>query len=181
MAAPQIVDDSFQKDFKDAVAGALDSSLDYLVYYPAVVKSDNGDNTYDVICDNKALGEFSGLQKIPLRVGLPGTTVVVPVGSRVLVGFEEGNPSQPIICLFSAGTSMTEVAIGAAAVALAKAQEALDALEAIQTAFDAHVHPTAATGPPSVATPVPSVIPLSTNVSYQAAIAVLSTTKLKGE
>lgn len=43
---------------------------------------------------------------------------------------------------------------------VALADEVDDRLSAIQTAFDAHVHPTAAVGPPSVATPVPGVIPI---------------------
>lgn len=52
---------------------------------------------------------------------------------------------------------------------VALASQVLTQLDNIVTAFNQHVHPTAASGPPSVPTPVPTVIPIPTPTSVASA------------
>ena len=73
--------------------------LDLLALYPASVVSQDGDDL-DVICDNALLG---GIKSIPIFCGTPGAKADVPDGTRVLVGFQEGDRGKPYVCLW--GTS----------------------------------------------------------------------------
>jgi hypothetical protein len=76
--------------------------LDYQALYPARVVKQNADGTLELIADNPKLGRT--LSAIQLRRRTPGEIVKVAPGSRVLLGFEEGDPRKPVALLFELGS-----------------------------------------------------------------------------
>lgn len=84
--------------------------------------------------------------EIVIRAGTDGGTITV-------------KPNGDIVIEPGAGKDVY-LGDGAATKRVALADDVDDRLAALQTAFDAHVHPTAAPGPVSPPTPVPGVIPV---------------------
>jgi hypothetical protein len=81
--------------------------MDYLAMYPgSVVKWQRagGVDKLDVRLDDQRFGP--GLTAVPLRVGIPGVLVEVPKGARVLVGFENGSPAQPVAHLWQTSKAL---------------------------------------------------------------------------
>jgi hypothetical protein len=68
---------------------ARPAHLDYLALYPGSVLKDYGDMHVDVQVDDPRLG---ALTRVPIWLGLPGVSVKVSPGARVLVGFHQGDP-----------------------------------------------------------------------------------------
>jgi hypothetical protein len=89
------------KDSLAAVVDAMAKPIDYLALYPAKVVADNGDNTLELVPDDARLPAPS---RVPMRLGLPGVTIKVATGSRVLLGFEGGSPSHPVALLWELST-----------------------------------------------------------------------------
>lgn len=105
--------------------------LDYLALYPArVVSQAQGDGTLTVRPEDPRLPT---LERVPVRLGLPGATVKVLAGGSVLVGFEGGDPRYPVALLWRGGT-IEEVVIDGSVVALTRAD---------------HVHTSATPGSPT--------------------------------
>lgn len=75
--------------------------LDPLALYPGRVVSQGDDGTLDIKPDAVKLG--AGLAMVPIRHGLPGVTVRVRPGARVLLGFEGGDITRPFAALWEAG------------------------------------------------------------------------------
>lgn len=95
----------------------------YLGQYVCTIAAQNADGTLDLLPDDLRI-RASGLQSVPIRHGLPGVTVEVPAGERVLLAFGDGDPRQPYASLWHEG-QVTKVRIGGTeAVALASAVEA---------------------------------------------------------
>jgi hypothetical protein len=78
----------------------LFARIDYLALYPSRVVSQNGDGTLELQPDDPRL---PGLSNVPVRLGIPGTTVEVQAGARVLLGFEAGDPARPVATLWEGG------------------------------------------------------------------------------
>jgi len=74
--------------------------LDYALLYPSTVLKDHGDMHLDLRPDHAALPD---LVRVPLRLFLPGAYVKVRAGGRVLLGFEEADPTRPVAYLWEAG------------------------------------------------------------------------------
>src|SRR5690606_15789866 len=114
----------------------------FLGQYTAVVQRQAADGTLDLLPDDPRL-RGTGLQAVPIRHGLPGVEVEVPSGVRVLLGFDAGDSRRPYAALWHS-EQVTAVRIGGSdAVALAPLVSAR--LDAIQAAFDTHIHTTTAT------------------------------------
>lgn len=75
--------------------------LDPLALYPGRVVSQGDDGTVDVKPDSAKLG--AGLAMVPIRHGLPGVSVRVRPGARVLLGLEGGDITRPFAALWEAG------------------------------------------------------------------------------
>jgi hypothetical protein len=71
-------------------------SIDYSRPYPGRVSKQNGDGTLQVVPDDERV-KGAGLDRVPYYVGLPGSTVKVNPGQRVLLAFEAGDPKRPFI------------------------------------------------------------------------------------
>ena len=83
------------------VEGFVGPRLDYLALYPATVVAQRADKTLDVQPDDSRVPPCAG---VPIRHGLPGITVTVPTGGRVLLGYAGGNPALPYVSLWETGT-----------------------------------------------------------------------------
>lgn len=135
----------------------------FLGLYTAEVVRQAGDGTLDLMPDDDRL-RSQGLQSVPIRHGLPGVTVEVPAGERVLLGFDSGDPSKPYAALWHEG-QVTRVNIGGE-VAVALSTLVTERLDTIQQAFDAHLHPTGMgpSGPPQE--PIGPLDPVASEVLH---------------
>lgn len=88
--------------FVDAVM----SRVDYYAMYPAKVVSQSG-TTVDVVVDD---ARFGSITKVPLRTFAPDVVITVQPNARVLIGFENGSPSEPYAALWQSG-AIVSVAI----------------------------------------------------------------------
>lgn len=70
--------------------------------YPGRVVSQTG-NVVDVVLDDPTMV----VPPVVLRHGLPGWHVEVPAGTRVMVGFDNGDPSKPFAALWEPTTDAT--------------------------------------------------------------------------
>ncbi len=111
----------------------------YLGQYTAKVERQASDGSLDLTPDDVRL-RATGLQSVPIRHGLPGCEVDVPVGELVLLAFDAGDPRKPYAALWHEG-QITAVRIGGKrAVAMADLTKAR--IDALQQAVDTHIHPT---------------------------------------
>jgi hypothetical protein len=74
--------------------------------YPCSVATQAGDGTLDLIPDDERI-KGTGLSGIKIRYGQPGWTATVPANTRVLLGFEAGDPKRPYAALWDAGAVTT--------------------------------------------------------------------------
>lgn len=80
----------------------------------------------------------TGFKAVPLRNGLPGCTVQVPVGTYLLLGWLNGDESKPYCCLWEGGEAPTQIVIKATTVYLGDSA-GTDALVK-KGEFNAHTH-----------------------------------------
>lgn len=78
----------------------------YFGRYVATVVKQDGD-LLEVVPDDPRI---PGLTKVPIRYPLPGMSVTVRTGARVLISFEAGNPAKPFAELWESG-GLEEVSI----------------------------------------------------------------------
>jgi hypothetical protein len=70
--------------------------------YPCTVESQDANGLLDLTPDDQEL-RGTGLGAVPIRHGLPGFTVKVKSGARLLLGFEAGDPKRPYAALWEPG------------------------------------------------------------------------------
>lgn len=80
-----------------ALVKQLMSRIDWLALYPCRVVTQAADGTLELQPDDPRMPGVTG---VPIRLGLPGVTVRVQPGARVLLGFENGNPQLPMATLW---------------------------------------------------------------------------------
>lgn len=73
--------------------------LDFFALYPARIVAQDGD-VLDVMPDDPRMPPL----RAPIRLGIPNATCKVTPGSRVLIGFENADPSKPIATLWDSST-----------------------------------------------------------------------------
>lgn len=140
------------------VEGMVGARIDYARMYPAEVISQDSDGALDVIADHLNV-RGTGISKVPIRHGLPGVTVNVPAGVRVLLFFEDADPQKPAAALWPDGSSVDKISITAPTVEVhgdLKVSGEVYAMagSAQQVKLTTHKHPTAV-GPSSQAIPEP--------------------------
>jgi hypothetical protein len=99
----------------------------YLATYVCTVERQHDDGSLDLLPDDERVRGM-GLSGIPVKHGLPGVDVRAVTGSRVLLGFVNGDPRQPYAALWSA-SSIESITIGGAGAAPAARQG--DAVEVL--------------------------------------------------
>lgn len=95
------VTDRLKRGLLAIVESMIRKRVDYLAMYPGKLVRQNANGTVDVVCEDARIGSLAA---VPIRIGVPGVTVVVKTPSRVLITFENGNPQAPIACLWDAAT-----------------------------------------------------------------------------
>jgi hypothetical protein len=90
----------------EAFVRALVAPTLYYGQFPAQVVSQGADGSLDLKPDDQRIPEMSG---VPIRWGIPGFKAVVPAGTRVLVGFDGGDPRKRYAAVWDEGaiTSVT--------------------------------------------------------------------------
>lgn len=96
--------------FRSAVEAIIGPRVDYCALYKGTMAYQHDDGTVDVIPDDQKIRAM-GLSNLQIRHGLPGFTVKVPKGTRILVGFTAADPKQPFAALWEAGDAI-EVKFG---------------------------------------------------------------------
>jgi len=91
----------------DAAVHRVTRRYDYAAVYPGLVVAQHGDGTLDVIPDDTSLPSIAG---VPYR-SLPGVRLVVPAGTRALLGFEGCDPQRPVVQLWELG-DVTRLVVG---------------------------------------------------------------------
>jgi hypothetical protein len=81
----------------------------YHKLYPCTVEAQAADGTLDLTPDDESV-RGTGTQSVQIRHGLPGVTVKVKKGARLLLGFEAGNPERPFASLWEPG-AIEEISI----------------------------------------------------------------------
>jgi hypothetical protein len=74
----------------------------YLRTFEATVERQASDGTLDLLPDDERI-RGTGLQGVPIYHGLPGVTVTVVPGARVLLQFVAGDPTRPFASLWRSG------------------------------------------------------------------------------
>jgi hypothetical protein len=77
-------------------------------YYGRVV-GQSGNKVSMQLDDEVAGGKWKSVRDIPIVVGLPGCTLVLPNGSRMRMFYEAGDNSRPRAALWDAGTAVEEI------------------------------------------------------------------------
>lgn len=79
-----------------ALAGVR-RDIDYSREYPCEVVTQNSDGTLQLLPDD-AVMKARGLDKVPIRYGIPGIKATVAKGARCHLAFAAGDPSRPFVC-----------------------------------------------------------------------------------
>lgn len=104
------------------VEGLVGPRLDHLALYPCTVVAQRSDKTLDLQPDDARVPPCGG---VPIRHGLPGVTVTVPAGGRVLLGYAGGNPALPYASLWESGT-VTAISINGGSTRVARVGDAVE-------------------------------------------------------
>lgn len=94
----------------------ITARVDYLALYPCVVSGQDDDGRLHLVPEDTRLSSCRG---VPVRLGIPGVTVRVATGARVLLGFEAGDPARPVATLWESG-SVTELVVNGATTGVAR-------------------------------------------------------------
>src|SRR3954471_23370727 len=90
------------------VVASVLSPTDFHALYPSRVVAQNLDGSLELRPDSSRMADTS---KVPIRLGLPGCSVQVAAGSRVLLGFENGNPQRPFASLWETSPAALSITI----------------------------------------------------------------------
>ncbi len=146
------------------LTGSFTPQLDYLAFYRARLVAQSDDlTTVDVQPDRADL--LPPLSKIPLRVGIPGSTASVSPGAYVFVGWDGGDPQKAYaLPIWDGGATVLKLTFVANRIEIGGGADAhLTRFEDLKAAFDAHVHPTGV-GPTGTTTPLPAGVGSSSHL-----------------
>jgi hypothetical protein len=98
--------------FMESSKRATELPLLYARWYPAKVVRQAEDGTLELYPDDESI-RGNGITHVPIRHGLPGVTVKVKLGQKVILFFEDGDPKKPACALWPDGSSVLEVVLAA--------------------------------------------------------------------
>ena len=107
--------DRLKRSLSGFVRGVM-GRFDYHALYPCAVVTQNADGTVDLQPD--ASTQMPGLQHVKLRYGIPGATVKVQAGTRVLLGFDNGRPDSPYAAIWDPSGVVVELDLTANTIVL---------------------------------------------------------------
>lgn len=94
----------------DAFLGRIRSKVDYSRLYDCRVAGQNADKTLQLVPDSPVM-KGKGLDRVPIKHGLPGVEVIVKEGARVKLGFDAGEPSSPFAALWETNADFVTIRI----------------------------------------------------------------------
>lgn len=107
------------KELVDLIIARVLAPYDYMGLYPSKVVSQSDDGTtVDLVPDKPTLPHT----RARLRLGLPGTSIKIQPGSRVLLGFENGDPRTPVATLWEPDAAVVSITMGGPGIARAIAR-----------------------------------------------------------
>lgn len=98
---------------------------DYLALYPATVSKQAADGSLDLLPDDPVV-RGAGFSGVRLKTGVPGLRATVPGGTRVLLGWEGGDPSRPYAATWEHG-AVTLLTFDGGTQAVAREGDSVDA------------------------------------------------------
>lgn len=103
-----------------ALVRAAVPTVDYFALYRARVVTQSGDGKLlDVQPEDKRL---PGMQKVPLKLGVPGLVAKISPGAHVLVGWDGGDPSRPHCICWEGGETVVQLTLTATKIELGGGQ-----------------------------------------------------------
>lgn len=81
-----------------AIVRAALTRVDLFALYGCKVIGQNGDGSLELQPDDPRI---PGASQVPIRYGIPGVRVEVAAGSRVMLGWENGDPMVPFAALWN--------------------------------------------------------------------------------
>jgi hypothetical protein len=106
--------------------------MDYALIYPGRVVQQRADGTLDVVADSP---DVQLPRAIRYRT-LPGLAFTVPAGTRVAVGFEQGDPARPVAMLWELG-DVTQWKLGGGSARAAREGDDVTRTAGMQTWMEA--------------------------------------------
>jgi hypothetical protein len=106
----------------DAIVRQRTAWTVYLGQFPAAILAQNSDGTLELKPEDTRL---PGLSRVPIRYGIPGVVAKVAAGGRVLVGFENGDPSRPVAELWDSA-SLVELSFAGGTKPVARSGDTVD-------------------------------------------------------
>lgn len=88
--------------------GSILRKIDYSRLWPSQVVSQHADGRLELLPDDDAI-RGSGLDNVAIRFGQPGHKLEVRVGTKVLLGFEAGDPSRPFVAGWEQGAGKIRI------------------------------------------------------------------------
>lgn len=110
-------------DTFDRLFAPLRRAIDYSRAWPSRIVKQNADKTLQVLPDDERM-RGSGLDKVPIRRGLPGITDVQVESGRCTLEFEAGDPKRPIVTAFEPG-AVTKVEFDNGTKSIARVDDAV--------------------------------------------------------
>ena len=82
------------------ILNIVNGRIDYHALYPCTVVTQNSNGTLALLPDDDRI-RGTGTDNVDIKIGIPGVTVVVSDETRVLLGFEAGDPQRPFASLWT--------------------------------------------------------------------------------
>lgn len=111
--------------FVAAVRKITESPINYSQWYPSKVIQQDPDGSLHLLPDDARV-RGSGMQKVPLKTGIPGLSVKVQPGTYVRLFFENGNPGSPSAALWDHASGVIEVQLQASAKVTVNATQSIE-------------------------------------------------------
>jgi hypothetical protein len=83
------------------IVQAMLAPTDYHAAWPAKVVSQSAQGLLELVPDDPRL---KSINNVPIRYGVPGVTATVRPGARVMLQFEQGDPSRPIATVWESAS-----------------------------------------------------------------------------
>lgn len=119
-------------DALETIIARVMRRVDHHALYPCRVVAQHDDGTLDLVPDSTRV---PSCQRVPVRT-LRGLSVEVSAGARVLLGYENGDPSAPVALLWEPGGA-TVVRVNGGDVKVARDGESVVRSDTLNTWFSA--------------------------------------------
>jgi hypothetical protein len=141
-------------DFREAVERVIEYVVRdrlYLRAYECTVERQAADGSLDLLPDDERI-RGTGLSGVPIYHGLPGVTVTVTPGARVLLQFVSGDPQRPFASLWRSG-DIEEISFNGGTAPVARQGDPVACYWPASVAFTGLLNGVSFSGTMTIATP----------------------------